>query len=70
MVLGFMGVECLGFGRRLCCVGGGGLCVLELFSKSKEFESGMGEVEKSELEKLGRPHLSQSHETLLPANPV
>ena len=36
----------------------------------KEFESVMGEVEKRELEKLGKPQSAQIHETLLLTNPA
>ena len=35
---------------------------------SKEFDNVMGEDAKNELEKLGKPHQSQVHETLLLTN--
>ena len=40
------------------------------FRMLKEFEIGIGEEEKRELEKLGMPQLKQIHETLLSTNPL
>ena len=40
------------------------------WSVSKEFASVIGEDAKKELEKLGRPHPLQVHETLLLTNPA
>ena len=48
----------------------GGLSMLCSSSVLKEFDSVMGEVEKRELEKLGKPQPSQIHETLLLTNPA
>ena len=48
----------------------GGLSMFCSSSVLKEFESVMGEVEKSELEKLGKPQPAQIHETLLLTNPA
>ena len=44
--------------------------MLRSLRMSKELESGMGLDEKKELEKLGRPHLSQIHEMLLSTSPA
>jgi len=40
------------------------------WSVLKELETVMGEDAKNELEKLGKPHPSQIHATLLLTNPV
>ena len=68
MKLCLVGVECLGFKRWMCLLGG--LFLWCSLSMSKELDNGIGLEENSELEKLGKPHLSQIHETLLLTNPA